>query len=204
MRSSQWQWLRSSFERPTFSEPNKRATCFERSRLRISRAPSSSRRTGCCNSRRPRAEVPTTSVQSATASATLWNSSALARSEEAPTAERASRNATWNGFTTRRRKKPKLLMARAAAPMLRGLRVATRTTRKLSNSVEATKNAYSKTTQDIHIIAVSDELLVRGPSTLVPGGGIEPPRAEARRILSSSRTIIQRVAGSATNCYELC
>ena len=71
--------------------------------------------------------------------------------------------------------------------MLRGLRVATRTTRKLSNAVEATKHAYSKTTQDIHIIAVSDELLVRGPSTLVPGGGIEPPRAEARRILSPLR-----------------
>jgi hypothetical protein len=33
-----------------------------------------------------------------------------------------------------------LLMARAAAPMLRGLRAATRTTRKLSNSAQTDKN----------------------------------------------------------------
>ena len=59
--------------------------------------------------------------------------SAFASSAEAPTAERASRNATSYGFTIRRRAKPKLLMARAAAPMLRGLRVATRTTRRRSN-----------------------------------------------------------------------
>jgi len=35
-------------------------------------------------------------------------------------------------FTTRRWRNPKLLMARAAAPMLRGLRGLTRTTRKRS------------------------------------------------------------------------
>src|SRR4029077_14208674 len=35
---------------------------------------------------------------------------------------------------------------------------------------------------------------------LVPGGGVEPPRAEARRILSSERTRNQRLA---RQCYEL-
>src|SRR5882672_9415174 len=72
-------------------------------------------------------------VQSATASARLLNSSARARRGEAPTAERASRKANSYGFTTRRWKKPKLLMARAAAPMLRGLRGLTKTTRRLSS-----------------------------------------------------------------------
>src|SRR5713226_3645430 len=74
------------------------------------------------------------SVQSATASATVLNSSARASSGSAPTAERASRKASSKGFTTRRWKKPKLLMARAAAPMLRGLRGATRMTRRRSDS----------------------------------------------------------------------
>src|ERR1700736_599478 len=83
-------------------------------------------------------------MQSATASATLLYSSALASSADAPTAERASRNAAWYGFTTRRRRNPKLLMARAAAPMLRGLRVATRTTRRRSNSGRADKSDYCK------------------------------------------------------------
>src|SRR6266853_163048 len=73
-------------------------------------------------------------VQSATASARLLNSSARARRGEAPTAERASRKANSYGFTTRRWKKPKLLMARAAAPILSGLRGATRMTRRRSDS----------------------------------------------------------------------
>src|SRR6266850_2883319 len=91
------------------------------------------------SSRRPTAVVPTMRVQSAMASARLLNSSARARRGEAPTAERASRKANSYGFTTRRWKKPKLLMARAAAPMLRGLRGLTRTTRKLSSWDEADK-----------------------------------------------------------------
>ena len=57
-------------------------------------APYSSRRSGCCNSRCPTLVVPTTSLQSATASATVANSSASCSSGAAPTAERASRNAT--------------------------------------------------------------------------------------------------------------
>src|SRR5713101_493064 len=134
MRRSQWQWLRSSLERPRFSEPNKRAARLLARRLRIRGAACSRRLTGCCGSRRPTAVVPTTRVQSATASARLLNSSARARRGEAPTAERASRKAKSYGATTRRWKKPKLLMARAAAPMLRGLRGLTRTTHKRSSS----------------------------------------------------------------------
>src|SRR5205814_10603558 len=91
-------------------------------------------------SRWPTAVVPTTIVQSATASATLVYSSAFDNSAAAPTAERASRKAASYGDTTRRLRKPKLLMARAAAPMLRGLRAATRTTRKWSNSDQTDKN----------------------------------------------------------------
>src|SRR5882724_9596651 len=70
-------------------------------------------------------------------SATVLNSSARASSGSAPTAERASRKANSYGFTTRRWKKPKLLIARAAAPMLRGFRGATRTTRRGSDSALA-------------------------------------------------------------------
>src|SRR5882762_895659 len=133
-RRSQWQWLRSSLERPRFSDPNKRATRLFARRFRIRGAPCSRRLTGCCGSRRPTEVVPTTRVQSRTASARLLNSSAQARTGEAPTAERASRKANSYGFTTQRWKKPKLLIARAAAPMLRGLRGLTRTTRKRSSS----------------------------------------------------------------------
>ena len=52
-------------------------------------APASKRWRGCCRSRWPTAVVPTTSEQSATASATVWYFSALARTSPAPTAERA-------------------------------------------------------------------------------------------------------------------
>ena len=71
-------------------------------------------------------------------------SSALASSSAAPTADRAVRNAFSYGFTTRSREKPKLLMARAAAPMLRGLRDDTSTTRRRSSLRGAGKTAYSK------------------------------------------------------------
>ena len=100
--------------------------------------------------------VPTTSVQSATASATVLYSSAFASSLDAPTAETASRNAFSYGTTTRKRWKPKLLMARAAAPMLSGFRAATSTTRNrprsasssdLSSLSEAGKNADFTTLQ---------------------------------------------------------
>ncbi len=111
--------------------------------LRMRRPPYSSRRRGCCSSRCRTAVVPTTSVQSATASATLLYSSALASSSAAPTADRAVRKAFSYGFTTRSREKPKLLMARAAAPMLRGLRDDTSTTRRRSSLREAGKTAHS-------------------------------------------------------------
>src|SRR5205823_5089735 len=132
---SQWQWLRSSFAKPRFSEPNSSATRPPaRSRLRMSCAPSDSNLSGWCNARLPAAVVPTTREQSATASATLPYCSARASNGAAPTAERASRNDASYGFTTRNRRKPRLLMARAAAPMLSGLRVDTNTTQRRSNS----------------------------------------------------------------------
>ena len=69
-------------------------------------------------------------IQSATASPTLWNSSADARTSAAFTAERASRNATAYAFTTRSEVQPKFCMARATAPIFRGLRGETSTTRR--------------------------------------------------------------------------
>jgi len=102
--------------------------------VRISGAAFSSRTRLCCKSLCPTAVVPTTNEQSATASATVLYTSAVASVAAAPTAERASRNATSYGFTSRRWGTPKLLMARAAAPILRGLRTSTRTTRNRANS----------------------------------------------------------------------
>src|SRR5580693_10087755 len=128
MRISQWQWLMSSFDRPNFSDPKSSAT--GPAVLRMSRAPDSRRRNGCCSSRWPTEVVPTTNAQSATAAATVVNSSAEANNGAAPTAERASRNATAYGFTTRSRVHPKLAIARAAAPMFNGFRGATSTTRR--------------------------------------------------------------------------
>jgi len=55
-------------------------------------------------------------------------------SVEAPTAERASRKPAAYGLTRRRCRAPKLLMARAAAPILRGLRGRTNTTTSWSSS----------------------------------------------------------------------
>ena len=92
------------------------------------------RRTGSCKARLRTAVVPTTSEQSATASATESNSWALLSSAEAPTAERASRKPAAYGLTRRRRRVPKLLIARAAAPMLSGLRGRTSTTTSWSSS----------------------------------------------------------------------
>src|ERR1700681_2478822 len=76
--------------------------------------------------------VPTTSVQSATAASTLGYSRALSSIAPARTAERASRKATSYAFTRRRSVNPKLLMARAAAPMFSGLRGATRMIRRFA------------------------------------------------------------------------
>lgn len=77
------------------------------------------------------------------ASATLPYCSACASNRAAPTAERASRNDASYGFTTRSRENPRLLMARAAAPMLSGFRVETSTTHRRSNSDGAGKTDYS-------------------------------------------------------------
>src|SRR5258708_7415366 len=79
------------------------------------------------------AVVPTTKPQSRVASAIESTSSAWARSAAAPTAETASRKALSYGVTTRRWNAPKLLMARAAAPILSGLRERTSTMRKFSS-----------------------------------------------------------------------
>jgi len=135
MRKSQRQWLMSSFDRPTFSEPKRIATGPARNWRRMARALSSRFRKSSCRSRRLPAVVPTTNLQSAMASATVAYSFAWASKPAAPTAERASRNAISYGRTTRRWGAPKLLMARAAAPMFSGFRVATRTTRRFSRWV---------------------------------------------------------------------
>src|SRR5205085_3913754 len=90
-------------------------------------------------------DLTVTGVQTCALPISLLYSSAFESSADAPMAERASRNATSYGFTTRRRWKPKLLMARAAAPILSGLRVATRTTRRPSNSAGTGKKADSTT-----------------------------------------------------------
>jgi len=79
------------------------------------------------------AVVPITRLQSRVASATELNSSARARSGAAPTAETASRKAFSYGVTTRRWSAPKLLIARAAAPIFSGLRERTSTMRKFSS-----------------------------------------------------------------------
>jgi hypothetical protein len=78
-------------------------------------------------------------VQSATASATFLNCSAAFKTDEAPTAERASRKDSSYGFTTRKRDNPKLFIARAAAPIFRGLRVETRMTQSRSDSEGVSK-----------------------------------------------------------------
>src|SRR5579863_5695868 len=85
------------------------------------------------------AVVPTTRLQSRIAPSTVLCSSALANSEAAPTAETASRNAFSYGVTTRNWYAPKLLMARAAAPILSGLRVRTSTMRRFSSLLGGVK-----------------------------------------------------------------
>ncbi len=135
MRTSQWQWLKLSFDNPHFSDPNISAT-FPFAIPRRNTAPANSKlRSGCWISRFPTAVVPTTSQQSPTASATVANSSAFCSTPEAPTADTASRNAFAYGCTTRRCTAPKLLIARATAPKFSGFRVPTSTTRKLSISL---------------------------------------------------------------------
>ncbi len=134
IRTSQWQWLKLSFDNPHFSDPNSSAT-FPFAIPRRSTAPTSKLRKGCWISRFPTAVVPTTIQQSPTASATLPNSSAFCSTAEAPTADTASRNAFAYGRTTRRCIAPKLLIARATAPKFNGFRVPTNTTRKFSISL---------------------------------------------------------------------
>ena len=60
-----------------------------------------------------------------------------------PAADRASRYAFSYGVTTRKCANPKLLIARAAAPIFKGLRVETSTTRRWSTSRPALMSAYS-------------------------------------------------------------
>ena len=69
-----------------------------------------------------------TRVQRVSDSGKDVDSEAFNSKSGAPTAERASRQVRSKGSTTDRVVRPKLAMARAAAPILRGLRGATRTT----------------------------------------------------------------------------
>src|SRR5882762_4566597 len=123
IRINHWQWLKSSFDNPHFSDPNKTATRPVSMRFPINRAPSSNPRKGCFISRFPTAVVPTTSEQSATALARASNS-------PAPTADFASLHAFSYGRTARNSIAPKLLIARATAPTFSGFRVPTSTTHK--------------------------------------------------------------------------
>ena len=158
--------------------------------LRMRRPPYSSRRRGCCSSRCRTAVVPTTSVQSATASATLSYSSALASSSAAPTADRAVRKAFSYGFTTRSREKPKLLMARAAAPILRGLRDDTSTTRRRSSLREAGKTAHSN-------VGASVSLVPASPENAWGGYPHPPSRAQLDQVFGTknSGASLRRTAG---------
>src|SRR5271167_1490153 len=54
-------------------------------------------------------------------------------------------------------------MARAAAPMLRGLRAATRTTRRLSNSVRPVKVGYSTTRNGLRVVAENHQPARKSP-----------------------------------------
>ena len=133
MRISQWQWLISSFDKPNFSDPNSSPTgAFDSVRADEARSvlePSQrvlqfamAHRRGPHHQHAIRHRVRQ-----------ARKSSAVCSRGAAPTADRASRNATSYGFTTRRREKPKFAMARAAAPILSGLRVDTSTTRRRSS-----------------------------------------------------------------------
>lgn len=92
MFTSHWQCVKSSFERPRFSEPNKIATRPTASSPRTFGPATGKATSGCFTSRFRPAVVPTTSEQSATASPRLWYCSAACKTEDALTAERASRN----------------------------------------------------------------------------------------------------------------
>ena len=114
MVRSQWQWLSSSLLRPVFSEPKSSATRpFSRvSSVWMARAASGRACSGCWSARSPTAVVPTTSVQSATASATVAKVCASAgwrrhrrrsvrsrreRRSRSPRADGESRNRAWPG-----------------------------------------------------------------------------------------------------------
>ena len=77
MVMSQWQWLRASLLRPVFSDPKSKATRADANAERTKPSPSASVYSGCSCFRSPTAVVPTTRLQSATASATVANSFAL-------------------------------------------------------------------------------------------------------------------------------
>ncbi len=85
--------------------------------------------------------VPITSVQSATASPRHSVVFAFCSKSGAPTADRASRQCGAKGATTVSREKPKLAMARAPAPILRGLRGDTSTTPMRSSWVAVSKQS---------------------------------------------------------------
>ena len=74
MVMSQLQWLRASLLRPVFSDPKSRATRAVANAERIKPPPSASVYSECSCFRSPTAVVPTTRLQSATASATVANS----------------------------------------------------------------------------------------------------------------------------------
>ena len=56
----------------------------------------------------------------------------------------------------------------------------------VSETRNAEENEAASSSERNHIL-LPEHLDIRGTFSLVPGGGVEPPRAEARRILSPLR-----------------
>ena len=152
---SQWQWLRSSFDKPEFLrakqkcdatliawrsiqflQNGRRAILQDLERMLQLTMPDgcgADNQSAVRRHRRP--------------SRVFF---ALASTAEAPTADRASRKARSYGFTIRKREKPKLHMARAAAPIFRGFRVETRTTQRRSDSIRS--KIYFRRVSDFALI----------------------------------------------------
>ena len=138
MRISQWQWLRSSFDRPYFSDPKSNA---DRRRRPVA-AGSAAIRTPAGEWDAAVRDVPPKWCPPPAGSppprrrrARTLPPPGAAAPRRPPSAPPETPRRT--GWTTRSRENPKFAMARAAAPILSGLRVETMTTRRLSFQVLA-------------------------------------------------------------------
>jgi hypothetical protein len=185
MRSSQWQVTQIPVGQAGFLGAKKHRHAPEASFRRILPAATAMNRFRAASSRCRSPVVPTTRLESPTASLERTESPAPAPTAGARRrAETASRNAFSNGVTRRKSKTPKLLMARAAEPMLSGLRVRTRTIRGSRDWRDRSKR---------HSSYLSKERLATAPACL-PGAGrglIEHLPGAFRNL---SRSIVHEVA----------